>query len=713
MNTAVFAPNYQQIDLNTQQDDFLDEDRIQQLEIIDKLRELGVGDDISLPQLVVVGDQSSGKSSLLEGLTGLPFPVASQLCTRFATKVSFRRLATAPRKKTITITIIPAKDALEPYKQKLASFSRKLTDLTAETFSDILKRAAALMGLPGPGDNIEHATKRFSSDVLKIEIVGPEQQQLSVVDVPGLYHNPTKEQTASDLTRVRALIESYVRDERTIIMAVLDSRNNLANQEVFRIAKIHDPEQTRTIGVMTKLDALQAGDEQAAFQIACNETERLKLGWYCVRNRSTEDINNGVTVEQREINEEEFFTRPVWRDLDKRLVGINSLLKALAKLLLEHIDREFPKIEKEIDLKYQTCSDELQAMGKAREFSQDQREFLIGVSNAYEKRVKDALDGRYWASGMHPSNLRMHIRNEADKFNTAMHQRGATLTFNEADYGTSRPCSSVSAALVPQDIYKEIADKWRECRGVELPGQISPAGLQKLFGIQTSKWRVIAMDYIATIIRLIREFNSALFEKVCPDPHIRDKIRNKIEEETESSFASAYKALDDILIDECDKPLFTNNLQFTDNLSTARHRRLGETLTKLGFRNGQPTQRIDIETMRLVHLDPDTATVYEIHDMLKAYYQVALNRFVDNVSIQVIERNLCGTKGPVSIFNALYVGRLNSEDLAAIAGEDETSSTYRQALKAQIERLEKAKKICAEKSTGVVIEGVEAEEMVM
>ena len=95
-------------------------------------------------QLVVVGDQSSGKSSLLEGLTGLPFPVASQLCTRFATKVSFRRSATAPIGKTITITIIPAKDASEPYKQQLASFTHKITEFTAETFKDMLQEVNKL-----------------------------------------------------------------------------------------------------------------------------------------------------------------------------------------------------------------------------------------------------------------------------------------------------------------------------------------------------------------------------------------------------------------------------------------------------------------------------------------------------------------------------------------------------------------------------------------
>ena len=176
--------------------------------------------------------------------------------------VSFRRVTNA-EKKSIKITIIPAKDAEGPYKERLLAFNYTRPNLPAELFTEILRRAAKLMGLPGPGDNIEHASKRFSSDVLKIEILGATQQHCSFVDVPGLYHNPTKEQTASDLTRVRTLIENYVNDERTIILAVLDSRNNLANQEVFHIAKARDPDQTRTIGIMTKLDALQAGDEQA------------------------------------------------------------------------------------------------------------------------------------------------------------------------------------------------------------------------------------------------------------------------------------------------------------------------------------------------------------------------------------------------------------------------------------------------------------------
>ena len=51
------------------------------LDKINKLFACNVGEYISLPQLVVVGNQSSGKSSVLEGLTQLLFPRDSGLCT--------------------------------------------------------------------------------------------------------------------------------------------------------------------------------------------------------------------------------------------------------------------------------------------------------------------------------------------------------------------------------------------------------------------------------------------------------------------------------------------------------------------------------------------------------------------------------------------------------------------------------------------------------
>lgn len=87
-------------------------------------------------QIVVVGDQSSGKSSLLEALTGIRFPIASTLCTRFATQISFRK---SPDSK-ITVTILPAKSSDAARKAKLRAFSDTVVELTPQRFSEIMEK---------------------------------------------------------------------------------------------------------------------------------------------------------------------------------------------------------------------------------------------------------------------------------------------------------------------------------------------------------------------------------------------------------------------------------------------------------------------------------------------------------------------------------------------------------------------------------------------
>lgn len=90
--------------------------------VIDKLREYGMADTVSLPQLVAVGDQSSGKSSLLESITGFTFPRASSLCTRYATQITCSRDSI----EGIDISIIPGPEPNEARRERLRSFKRSL-----------------------------------------------------------------------------------------------------------------------------------------------------------------------------------------------------------------------------------------------------------------------------------------------------------------------------------------------------------------------------------------------------------------------------------------------------------------------------------------------------------------------------------------------------------------------------------------------------------
>ncbi len=73
----------------------------------------------------------------------MPFPVASELCTRFATQIVFRRSPTT--EESITVSIIPAANSDDAQKKKLGGFSRSMTEFSAETFAQVLDEV--LLGL--------------------------------------------------------------------------------------------------------------------------------------------------------------------------------------------------------------------------------------------------------------------------------------------------------------------------------------------------------------------------------------------------------------------------------------------------------------------------------------------------------------------------------------------------------------------------------------
>ena len=134
------------------------------MDLVDRLRRAGLSSVLQLPQLVVSGDQSSGKSSVLEAITEIPFPRKENLCTRFATEIIMRRDAEA----SISCKINPHEATAEDVQVKLKDFSKSIHDF--KELPSLIEEATAVMGLD--------SQKAFSKDVLSIEICGPNRPQL-------------------------------------------------------------------------------------------------------------------------------------------------------------------------------------------------------------------------------------------------------------------------------------------------------------------------------------------------------------------------------------------------------------------------------------------------------------------------------------------------------------------------------------------------------
>lgn len=238
------------------------EDHRHLLDIIDKLRSQGISRYVDLPEIIVCGDQSAGKSSVLEAISGMSFPTKDNLCTRFPTELVLRRgEVTAPR-----VSINPGSEGSEEQRERLRRFQATMDPEDPQSLGNIVEQAKTAMFLSGSDD--------FSTDTLRIELSGPDQPHLTMVDLPGLFRAGNRDQSVQNAKTVRKMVRDYMKRPRSIILAVVSAKNDAALQEVTELAQELDPTGDRTLGLIVR-ELIMTSEERAC--ICANNSKRPNL----------------------------------------------------------------------------------------------------------------------------------------------------------------------------------------------------------------------------------------------------------------------------------------------------------------------------------------------------------------------------------------------------------------------------------------------------
>lgn len=431
---------------------------------------------VALPQLVVCGDQSSGKSSVLEAISGIPFPTKDNLCTRFATEVVLRR--TSAEQVSVTITPGPGRGPTEA--QKLQHFNMTLTDLTA--FAEVLEQAKTAMGVVDGGS-------AFTDDTLRIDISGRDRPHLTIVDLPGLIHSHNKFQSAEDIEIVRSLVQRYMTSTRSIILAIVSAKNDYANQIILKMAREADPHGLRTLGIITKPDTLSAGsDSESDFvSLARNEDVSFDLGWHVLKNRDYDSRH--VSSEHRDQSETAFLSQGVWSQLPRAVVGVASLRSRLSKVLLGQIKHELPDLIMDIEYRLSNCRTEVRKLGQKRQTTREQRSFLLHLAQSYQHLARAAVDGVYGDSFFgdplsgdgYGRRVRASVQNLGLEFAETMRTRGHRYQIALQNDANIPPRASETTPMSRTQYLEHAKCLLIRSKGREIPGTFNPMLIADLF----------------------------------------------------------------------------------------------------------------------------------------------------------------------------------------------------------------------------------------
>lgn len=304
--------------------------------VINKLQDVfnTVGSEsVQLPQIVVIGTQSSGKSSVIESLVGRSFlPRGTGIVTRCPLVLQLNHCATDDKEKRTTEDGLITAEEWALFNHKEGKVYIDFDEVKGEIESETNRKA---------GHN-----KGISDEPIILKVFSPHVLNLTLVDLPGLTKVPVGDQPEDIENQIRRVLIQQIANPNSIILAVVTANTDMATSESLKLARDVDPDGRRTLAVVTKLDLMDAGTD--AIDILSGRVIPVKLGIIGVVNRSQQDILDKKSIEDSLKHEAAFLHKKYPTLASKN--GTPYLAKTLNRLLMYHIRDCLPDLKTRVNV---------------------------------------------------------------------------------------------------------------------------------------------------------------------------------------------------------------------------------------------------------------------------------------------------------------------------------------------------------------------------
>ncbi|OBA23980.1 hypothetical protein METBIDRAFT_36766 [Metschnikowia bicuspidata var. bicuspidata NRRL YB-4993] len=353
----------------------------------DALAPLGGGSSspVDLPQITVVGSQSSGKSSVLENIVGRDFlPRGTGIVTRRPLVLQlFNKRPGVKKLDQDQVNLLDDKgDASENNLEEWGEFLH-LPNKRFYNFEEIREEIVRETDAK-TGKNLG-----ISAVPINLRIYSPHVLTLTLVDLPGLTKVPVGDQPKDIERQIRDMLMKYITKPNAIILSVNASNTDLANSDGLKLAREVDPEGSRTIGVLTKVDLMDQGTD--VVDILAGRVIPLRFGYIPVINRGQRDIEAKKTIRDALRDEASFFENHPSYKAKSQFCGTPYLAKKLNGILLHHIKSTLPDIKMRIEHSLKKYSQELTVLGP--ELEESPTSIALNMITNFSRDYNEILNG--------------------------------------------------------------------------------------------------------------------------------------------------------------------------------------------------------------------------------------------------------------------------------------------------------------------------------